>query len=58
MLYKKDWDFKKKNSIAHEIISLIENIETEIDNSFVCGIFIDLQINKLLTKDLEELSFW
>ena len=44
VLYKNQFEFKKKNSTAHTIISLIENIETEIDNIlFVSEIFIDLQ---------------
>ena len=41
---KNNSSFKKKFSTAHAIVSLIENIEKEIDNnSFVCGTFIGLQ---------------
>ena len=41
---KNNLDFKKKNSTAYAMISLIENIEKAIDNKmFVCGVFVDLQ---------------
>ena len=41
---KNNLDFKKKNSTAHAVISLIENIEKAIDNKmFVCRVFVDLQ---------------
>ena len=44
VLYKKQFGFQKKFSIAHTVISLIENIEKAIDNKmFVCGVFVDLQ---------------
>ena len=44
VLYKKQFGFPKKNSTAHAVISLIENIEKAIDNKmFVCGVFVDLQ---------------
>ena len=40
VLYKKQFGFKKKNSTAHAVISLIENIEKVIDNKvFVCEVF-------------------
>ena len=40
---KNNFDFKK-NSTAHAVISLIENIEKPIDNEmFVCRVFVDLQ---------------
>ena len=39
-----DFKKKKKNSIAHAVISPIENIEKAIENKvFVCGVFVDLQ---------------
>ena len=44
VLYKKQFGFPKKNSTAHAVISLIENIEKAIDNKiFVCRVFVDLQ---------------
>ena len=37
---KNNLDLKKKNSTAHAVISLIENIEKVIDNKvFVCEVF-------------------
>ena len=44
ILYKKQFGFQKNVSTAHEVVSLIENIEKVIDNKiFVCGFFVDLQ---------------
>ena len=44
VLYKKQFGFQKNFSIAHAVISLIENIEKAIDNKmFVCGVFVELQ---------------
>ena len=44
VLYKKQFGFQKNISIAHAVISLIENIEKAIDNKmFVCAVFVDLQ---------------
>ena len=43
-LYGKEFGFPKNVSTAHEVISLIENIEKAIDNKlFAYGIFVDLQ---------------
>ena len=45
ILYKKQFRFQtKKKSSAQAIISLIDSIESAMDNNlFVCGIFIDLE---------------
>ena len=44
ILYCKQYGFRKGFATAHAIISLIDNIESAIDNKkFVCAVFIDLQ---------------
>ena len=44
ILYKKQFGFQKIFSIAHAVITLIENIEKAIDNKFfVCGVSVNLQ---------------
>ena len=44
VLYENNLSFEEKNSTAHAVITLIENIEKAIDNKmFVCGVFVDLK---------------
>ena len=44
ILYCKQYGFRKGFATAHAIISLIDNIESAIDNKkFVCAVFINLQ---------------
>ena len=44
IIYYKQFGFRKNFSTAHAIITLIENIQSALDNNkFACGIFIDLE---------------
>ena len=44
IIYYKQFGFRKNFSIAHAIITLIENEQSALDNfKFACGIFIDLE---------------
>ena len=44
IIYYKQFGFHKNLPTAHAIITLIENIESALDNNkFVCGVFIDLE---------------
>ena len=44
VLYKTQFGFQKRFSIAHPVISVIENIEKAIGNKmFVCGVSVNLQ---------------
>ena len=44
IIYYKQFGFCKNFSTAHAIITLIENVQSALDNNkFACGIFIDLE---------------
>ena len=44
IIYYKQFGFHKNLPTTHAIITLIENIESALDNNkFVCGVFIDLE---------------
>ena len=44
ILYKKQFGFRRRNSTAHSLIEITEQIKESIDNGkFGCGIFIDLK---------------
>ena len=44
IIYCKQFGFRKDFSTAHAIITLIENVQSALDNNkFACGIFIDLE---------------
>ena len=44
LLYKNQFGFRNKHSTNHAILNIIEDIRKNLnDNSFVCGVFIDLE---------------
>ena len=44
MIYYKQFGFRENFSTAHAVITLVENVESALDNNkFACGIFVDLE---------------
>jgi hypothetical protein len=44
LIYKYQFGFRKKYSTNHALLSIIEQIRTNLDNkNFACGVFVDLQ---------------
>ena len=44
ILYKHQYGFRKKYSTDHAILSIVEQIKTNLDNkTFSCGVFVDLE---------------
>ena len=44
LIYKKQFGFRSNHSTSHALISITENIKSQIDSGlYVCGIFVDLE---------------
>ena len=44
LIYKYQYGFRKKYSTNHALLSIVEEINTNLDNkNFACGVFVDLQ---------------